>query len=353
MPINKKSQIYWYCQLTGWTFYIVVNSVFFGLSSRSGYREYLVYFLMLPIGIVISHAYRQLTIRYDVINRPIPRQLLYIVACSFAMSVVFFLMILAFSRAFGLALGELTVVDVVESVINFAVIFCLWSFIYFGFKYFQNYKQSEINGLKYLAASRESELNNLKAQLNPHFIFNCMNSIRALIDENPSNAKMAVTRLSNILRYTLQMEKAREIPLRNEIDLVKDFLELEKTRYEERLCYFFNVEPETLSLMIPPFIIQSQVENAIKHGISKLPGPGTVNVDVGTRDNFLIIKVSNTGTMNGENTSTGVGLINSAQRLKLLYGDKSSMFISGKHDLVVVEINIPLKNNQEKPVIAL
>ena len=164
-------------------------------------------------------------------------------------------MILALSKAFGLALVDLTPVEVFESVINFAVIFCLWNVIYFGFQYFQNYKRSEINSLRYLAASRESELNNLKSQLNPHFIFNCMNSIRALIDENPGKAKTAVTQLSNILRNTLLIDKSKEILLKDELMLVRDYLNLEQIRYEERLCYEFKIQEEVMNVFIPPFII--------------------------------------------------------------------------------------------------
>ena len=224
----KKSHIYWYCQIFGWSFYIIINSIFFGLSSQSGLREYLIYFLMLPIGIAISHFYRLLIHRLNILNLKIPSQLIFILFSSFIKGIIFFVMILMLSKSFGLILADLTVVDVSESIINFAVIFCLWNVIYFGFHYFQNYKRSEINSLRYLAASRESELNNLKAQLNPHFIFNCMNSIRALIDENPIKAKAAVTQLSNILRNTLLMDKREEIFLKDEISLVKDYLDLEK-----------------------------------------------------------------------------------------------------------------------------
>lgn len=341
----KKSHIYWYCQIFGWSFYIILNSIFFGLSSQSGYKEYLIYFLMLPIGIAISHVYRGVLIRSNVLNRKIPGQLIWIIFFSFIKGIIFFGMILALSKLFGLVLAELTLVDISESVINFAVIFCLWNVIYFGFQYFQNYKRSEINSLRYLAASRESELKSLKAQLNPHFIFNCMNSIRALIDENPMKAKTAVTQLSNILRNTLLMDKSKVIALKDEIALVKDYLNLEQIRYEERLCYEFKIQEEVQHFFIPPFIIQSQVENAIKHGISKLPGKGTILVEAFREEDDLKIRVSNSGKINSQEPLTGVGFKNSIHRLELLYGGKGKISISEKNDLVIVEINIPLNSN--------
>jgi two-component system, LytTR family, sensor kinase len=339
----KKSHIYWYCQIFGWSFYIIINSVFLGLSAGSELREYLIYFFMLPSGIAISHFYRLLVIRFKILKLPIPAQILFIVISSFLKGLVFFVMVLLLSKLFGLVLGDLTLVDVTESILNFSGIFCLWNFIYFGFQYFQNYKRSEIDALRYLAASKESELNNLKSQLNPHFIFNCMNSIRALIDENPNNAKVAVTRLSNILRNTLMLDKSKEILLKEEINLVKDYLELEKIRYEERFSYGFNIDEKGMNCLIPPFIIQSQVENAIKHGFSKHPGKGIIKVEAFTTTDQLNITVSNTGKLNSQTPLTGVGFKNSIQRLGLLYGEKGTISIKEKDDLVVVDINIPIK----------
>lgn len=252
-------------------------------------------------------------------------------------------MVLFLSRLFGLVLGDLTAVDVTESILNFSGIFCLWNFIYFGFQYFQNYKRSEIEALRYLAASRESELNNLKSQLNPHFIFNCMNSIRALVDENPGKAKTAVTRLSNILRNTLMLDKTKEVSLSEEINLVKDYLELEKIRYEERLSCEFKIDESVNNCLIPPFIIQSQVENAIKHGISKTPGKGIISVEASPSGDTLKMRVANTGKLNSDKPLTGVGFKNSIQRLQLLYGEKGSIGIKEARDLVIVEISIPLK----------
>ena len=169
-----------------------------------------------------------------------------------------------------------------------------------------------------------------------------MNSIRALIDEDPFKAKEAVTQLSNILRNTLLMDKSKEIVLLAEINLVKDYLNLEKIRYEERLKYEFHIADDTLNCLLPPFIIQTQVENAIKHGISKLPGVGFIKIESFTENGNLIIKVSNTGKISSQEPLTGVGFKNSAQRLELLYGRNAKISIEEANDLVIVKINIPL-----------
>ncbi|MDI1353498.1 MAG: histidine kinase [bacterium] len=341
--MTKKVHIYWYCQIIGWSFYVVVNSIFQGLSTLSTYREYLIYFIMLLAGIAISHAYRSLVKLWHVLRLSVPAQIVFVLVFSFLKGNLFFLLILLLTRIFGGAPIDLNLVTASEYVLNFTVVFCLWNGIYFGFQYFQNYKRVEINSLRYLAASRESELNNLKAQLNPHFIFNCMNSIRALIDEDPNKAKVAVTRLSNMLRSTLLLDKSKVIPLKEELNLVKDYLELEKIRYEERLHYEFAVTEEVTTCLIPPFIIQSQVENAIKHGISKHPGKGTILVEAEQLGDDLKIVISNTGKIRTESSATGVGLTNSAQRLNLLYGNRGTIDVKAVNDLVVVAINIPLK----------
>jgi LytS/YehU family sensor histidine kinase len=174
-----------------------------------------------------------------------------------------------------------------------------------------------------------------------------MNSIRALIDENPSKAKEAVTQLSNILRNTLMMNKSKEILLEEELKIVSDYLALEQIRYEERLKYQLNIVQEALKESVPPLIIQSQVENAIKHGISKLPGGGIIIVNGKIQDSCLLLEVINTGKINKEKTETGFGLINSRQRLELLYGSKASVEIANMDDdKVIVKIKIPLKKQK-------
>ena len=174
-------------------------------------------------------------------------------------------------------------------------------------------------------------------------MFNSMNSIRALIDEDPAKAKVAVTQLSNILRTTLLMDKGKEIVLKDEINLVKDYLNLEHIRYEERLSYEFKIAEDVQNYLIPPFMIQTQVENAIKHGISKLPGKGNIIIEAFKLLDVLKIKVSNTGKLNTDKPLTGIGFKNSIQRLELLYGNHGEIFINEVNNFVVVEINIPLK----------
>jgi len=287
------------------------------------------YLFLLVVGIALTHAYRYLILQFRILKLKIVYQLFFIAVSSLMLSVIF---CVAGSVFFVLSL---------EEVINGIVPFLFWSIIYFGFHYLENYKKTEIQNLRWEAASKDIELNKLKSQLNPHFMFNSMNSIRALIDENPAKAKEAVTQLSNILRNTLLMNKNKEIVLEEELRIVKDYLDLEQIRYEERLRYEMEIDPSSVTKLVPPLIIQAQVENAIKHGISKIPGGGVVKVKTKLEDNNLLLEVKNTGSLSNEKSDTGFGFANSKQRLDLLYGGKASIEITEENsNEVTVRIKI-------------
>ena len=341
--MGKKQKIYWTCQITGWLVYVILNILFFGLSYNATAKDFLIYFLGFPTGIILTHAYRFVILKNNILKIKLLFQILFIIFSGVVLSVVFFFVHIGVGLSFNLISNKIDLVKSIASIINSAVPFIFWSLIYFGFHYLQDYKKTEIQNLRWEASRNEIELNNLKSQLNPHFMFNSMNSIRALIDENPTKAKEAVTQLSNILRNTLLMNKNKEILLEEEISMVKDYLELEKIRYEERLNFKFDIAPETLKKKIPPLIVQAQVENAIKHGISKLPKGGNVFVGAKINSDKLFIEIANTGQLNSDKPETGFGLVNSRQRLELLYANKASIEIKNNpNNEVSVKLIIPI-----------
>lgn len=222
--------------------------------------------------------------------------------------------------------------------------YALWAMLYFLFHFLDNYNQS----LKYQAKINEIQLNHLKSQLNPHFIFNALNSVRALVDEDPKKAKLAITQLSNILRFSLMMDKKRTIDFENEINTVKDYLNLESIRFEERLTVKYDIEPSAFDFKVPPMMLQTIVENAIKHGISNRLKGGIIEVKCYEAINDdLIIQVKNSGqlknqSMNKKRDGEGHGLSNTIQRLKLIYGNRASFKIYNLgSDFVITEIKIP------------
>lgn len=220
--------------------------------------------------------------------------------------------------------------------ISYMLISMLWSAAYLVYNYVRNYERQEIKNLKLEASKNEMELNNLRSQLNPHFMFNAMNSIRALINEDPELAKTAVTRFSNILRSTLVAGKKQVVSLREELAIVKDHVALEKIRYEERLNVYYDIDDDTMSIKVPPLIVQTLVENAIKHGISKIPDGGDLKLEIQREKGGVEIVIENSGQfrLNGHR-DTGIGLENTRKRLDILYKDKASLRIKNKDEQTV------------------
>jgi two-component system LytT family sensor kinase len=322
--MSKKQNIYWICQISGWTFYTVMNLLFFKLSYNTTVKDVLNYMIWLPVGISVTHLFRFLILKFNVLNLRILSQIPIVIIFSVINSILFFTLAVGIAKLFGIITYEIELVAAISSIVSLTGIFSCWSLIYFGFHFFENYKRTEIQSLKLEANTKEIELNQLKSQLNPHFMFNSMNSIRALVDEDPRRAKIAITQLSNILRSTLMMHKNRFITLEEELVLVKDYLELEHIRYEERLSFFFDIDPSTLHLQIPPMMIQTLVENGIKHGISKYTEGGEIRISSVKNDQQVMITISNTGQLKPNGSDSGFGVSNTTNRLELLFGKNAS-----------------------------
>lgn len=235
--------------------------------------------------------------------------------------------------------------DLIALLIVSMIVYFLWSLIYFTYHYFESYRKS----LQHKAALNEIELSNLKSQLNPHFIFNALNSIRALVDEDPEKSKDAITQLSHILRNSLAADKKRLVSFDEEMKTVRDYLALESIRYEERLKTKLNIHPDSEACKIPPLMIQTLVENGIKHGISNLKKGGIISIDTTFIDSAFVIQIRNSGVyINGVSKNAGMGLENTRRRLKLIYGDQVGFEIRNEDkNIVLTEIKIPEKIKDE------
>lgn len=238
------------------------------------------------------------------------------------------------------------------SVLNGVWIFAIWSLLYFGYNIADRYRRSEVERAQLAATVKEAELRALKSQVNPHFIFNALNSLRALIDEEPARARLAVTQLANLLRYSLQSGQLETVPFEEELRIVNDYLALEQVRHEERLRLRLDVTPEALQLPVPPMLLQTLVENAVKYGISARAEGGEIAIIARCEQGELRIQVTNPGELPREadaaparlNGSTGVGLRNAAERLRLLFGERAGLHLrAGPAGTVVAEAVIPQK----------
>jgi len=161
--------------------------------------------------------------------------------------------------------------------------------------------------------------------------------------EDPGRAQSMVTELSNILRYSLQSGRTETVPLEAEIEAVTAYLKLEGIRLEERLRVLIEVDPESLETRIPPMLLQTLVENGVKHGVARLPRGGEIRVASRVENEAVRIQVRNSGQLGEGDGSTRMGLDNAKERLRLLYGNAASLVLRNyDSDSVVAEISIPL-----------
>ena len=342
----KKKKLYWSCQAIGWGIFVLFQSLFFKLNNAFTQDVAISMFLLLFFGILFSHIYRIVIIKFEWLNKKliqlIPRVILSIIILGILLEYTQYAVELFLNIAGN---KHNDTVNVLINIGNSAFLFFFWSLVYFSFYYLENYKKAEIENLKWEASKNEIELNKLKSQLNPHFIFNAMNSIRALVDENPGKSKNAITQLSNILRNTLQMGKNKTISFDEEFKIVEDYLELESVRYEERLKVEKDIHPQSNSFQVPPLMIQTLVENGIKHGISKLTKGGLLKIETKIENTNLVITILNSGQLkDGTISDSGFGIKNTRERLGLLYGDAAQLKIENKTtEFVQTELIIPSK----------
>ena len=163
-------------------------------------------------------------------------------------------------------------------VFNDFIILTLWSGIYFGDAFAQRQRRMEIERYQAQTALAEAELRGLKTQLNPHFLFNSLNSLRALVLEDPARAQDAITQLAAILRYHLQSGERSLVPLADEIATVEQYLALELIRFEDRLTIERALAPAALPCLVPPLALQTLVENAVKYGVSRETGAAVIRL---------------------------------------------------------------------------
>lgn len=338
---------YWFAQFSGWSLYTFVNLVFLSAFGKFTWQNLITFIVISVSGLFLTHNYRNYIKKNNWVLLPIKKLIIRSIAACIIIGTIIYA--LAFSSNYFLGQfksEEFKFATPFVGIFNLSGVIFIWSLIYFSFHYFQNYKRAEIESYIWEAAVKDFELKTLKSQLNPHFMFNALNSIRALIDEDPKSAQTAVTKLSNILRYSLKLERNETVPLEDEIQIVSDYIALESIRLEERIKYKISVDPNTSKLEIPPMMIQTLVENGIKHGIAKQTEGGEIFISTLIENSNLKIKINNTGQLNEGlfKQSKGFGLSNTKQRLSLIYGDQAKFEIKNNPDnSVSAEIIIPIE----------
>jgi two-component system sensor histidine kinase AlgZ len=216
----------------------------------------------------------------------------------------------------------------VFATMRWTLVYLVWTSLYFGIGLVRHRQEVELSVLRLEKAQKAAELRALKAQLNPHFLFNSLNSIRALVSEEPSRAQDAITELSRMLRYTLRSGEEDVVTLERELATVEDYLALESLRLGDRLEIQREIEPDARRATLPAMLLLTLIENAIKHGIACLPSGGTLLMRASMDAGSLQIDVEHPRPAKPTaplDNSNGIGLPNAAERLRLLFGEHASV----------------------------
>jgi LytS/YehU family sensor histidine kinase len=213
-------------------------------------------------------------------------------------------------------------------MLNWTALFALWCTLYFAVLAVRDRKSAELRESELIRALQLSELRVLKSQLNPHYLFNALNTVRALIADDPVRAQTAVTQLARTLRYTLGSGQEELVSLEQELAIVDDYLELQALRLGERLHIERDISPASRQVRIPVMLLQTLVENAIKHGLAELPEGGVLRIAARVERGALTLEVENPCPSRSQHTSQeGIGLRNAGERLRLLFGPDATLHL--------------------------
>ncbi|SHI95503.1 Histidine kinase [Hymenobacter daecheongensis DSM 21074] len=350
---SPRTRLYWTLQLIGWPLYGVAGAVLIALfAARVGMkmREIIIVEATIAVTMLVFSHLLRLYIRHHAwvrlsVGQMLPRVLLANAVVSVLSQVAILVLLVYVIRLY--TGSQYSWQQFGGYVLNTYFVLLLWSAFYFGLHYLDSYKQAEIDKWKLSAAVREAEMRTLKAQINPHFMFNGLNNIRALVTEDPARARDMITHLSDLLRYSIQLNSAEQVPLSRELEIVTHYLALEAVQLEERLTYTIDAEPAALPVLIPPMTLQLLVENGIKHGIAPRPAGGHIHLTarLGAAPDQLLITVTNTGHYAPTAGYEGVGLRNAQERLHLLFGPKARLTVGNSATVpatVVAELELPV-----------
>lgn len=226
--------------------------------------------------------------------------------------------------------------------LDYVVTLAAWSAFYLGVKNWLAWQMERENALQSAALAQKAQLDMLRYQLNPHFLFNALNSIRASVNEDGDQAREMITQLSEFLRHSLVGAESKEVPLGEEMEAARNYLAIEKVRFEDNLAVEYEIEKAAEEFTLPCFLLNPLIENAIKHGVRVDPNVLKIKISAKVTDRDLVLQVANTGKLSELQASNGtkIGLKNVRERLEKTFGKKGSFDIRQDGEFVVARIEI-------------
>lgn len=333
-------RLYWICQFGGWGGFLVYVLVGYWFNASPKQAADIVSIVSVN-GLVcpaVTHGLRHWMYAREWQQLPrrrlLPRLAAVVVLLAVGLSsAVALVMVLLHEPVIPL-------IGMVWMSVAFCWAFAGWLFIYYAV---HARRRRDALQLELTVVARDAQLRSLRAQLNPHFLFNCLNSLRNLIVANPARAEAMVTELAELLRYSLASDRTDTVALGEELRIVDEYLELERVRLEERLQIERAVEPAALEVRIPPMLVQTLVDNAIKHGIAELPRGGVVRIEARVAHERMELLVTNTGRLKPPSADAGQGLRNATERLRLLYDGAASLTLHEVDGMTQAALVIPVK----------
>jgi two-component system, LytTR family, sensor histidine kinase AlgZ len=353
------SRSYWLCQLGGWGLYAMAEATAATKILRLPLgRSLLELAVFAALGVALTHTLRGFLRRRAWARLPLralaPRILGMALLLSLPLAAITDYMSIAALWApeqvdiqnLHVPPGMIHQARGLFLVLDVTVLFTVWTVLYLTISALRDHRSAALRQSELTRALQLAELRLLKSQLNPHFLFNSLNSVRALIADDPAGAQKAVTQLARTLRYTLTAGREELVTLARELEIVEDYLALESLRFGQRLRIERDLAPEALGVRVPVMLLQTVVENAIKHGIAELPAGGDLRIVAALRGGTLHIDVENTRPQKTarvfRSEGEGVGLENAGERLRLLFGAKANLDLDlSRVEVAVARIRIP------------
>jgi two-component system sensor histidine kinase AlgZ len=325
--MKKPDAAYWICQAAGWGIYSAIG--FWTAVLDHGLRPSVVigYLLFFTYSIGFTHVLRGVIRRDNLTSLPLHRVLPRLAAACVAIGALQTMLVVGIYRVIEGNMGVWSQPSsIVFTFLGVTVVCSMWTILYLSLTTLRRSREAKRVEVQMQLALSNAELRALEAQVNPHFLFNCLNSIRGMISEDPSQAQDMITRLASILRYSLQRDRRHMVPLADEVEIVQDYLALEAIRFEDRLKVRVEIEETARLRNVPPMMLQTLVENAIKHGVEEMAAGGDVLIRASVDGAGLRIDVENSGKLSEpDGGSTQIGLANARERLRILFGERASL----------------------------
>lgn len=335
---------FWTLQIAGWFFYWLMISITFVpmlAPGRSVLALFQLKFVRALAGFTLTCVLRLIYRRFaSSLSINVVPFLAIFCSVLFGTAWIFVMSLYAWAGSDDFQFSD-ALVNFPRNALDYSSTILAWSALYFLAKYWQKSQAESEKALESQAFANKAQLEMLRYQLNPHFLFNALNSIRASVEEDKNRATAMITQLSEFLRYSLLNESAKKIPLSEEIEALRNYLAIEKIRFEDKLSVEFETDERAANADVPCFLLNPLIENAIKYGLRSDATPLKIYIRTKVEGDRLHLEIANSGSLRNGGNGTGIGLKNVRERLANLYGDEGSLELREENGFVCALINIP------------